>query len=176
MAKPILTAARLRELFHYCPETGVFTRLVTRAKNAQAGSIAGTIDTIGYRRISIGPGYFYGHRLAWLYVHGEWPVGSIDHIDGDRANNSIKNLRPCDQSQNNQNRVKVTRYASKGRGVKTASSYLGVTWGKGRKSWRAQIIVGGKYFGLGHFKTEEEAAAAYAAAKARLHSFNPTVR
>lgn len=158
MAKPILTAARLRELFHYEPETGVFTRLIKKAGNATAGSCAGSINTIGYRQIRVDGSNYLGHRLAWLYVHGEWPIGQIDHIDGTRSNNAIGNLRDVSHAVNQQNRKRAKANAS--------ASLMGISFSSGR--WVAHISINGKPRYIGRFGTEAQAHSAYLAAK-RLH-------
>jgi hypothetical protein len=95
-----LTAERLREILGYDPETGLFTRLV-RTGRIRAGEVAGTAHSRGYRSIVIDGRVYLSHRLAWLYVHGEWPPEQIDHINRNRADNRLVNLRAAKQSQNN---------------------------------------------------------------------------
>ena len=89
MRSSTLSAERLKELLHYDPDTGVFTRRVSRGP-ARAGSVAGADTRDGYRKIHLDYKFYLMHRLAWLYTHGEFPTEFIDHIDGDRANNRIQ--------------------------------------------------------------------------------------
>src|SRR5690606_5927947 len=99
MAAHDLTAARLRELLHYDPETGIFiwlpkpqsafskSRHHKAAYTRYAGKVAGSLKKRGYCYIKI-DGVMYGaHRLAWLYVHGCWPLNQIDHMNRQRADN-----------------------------------------------------------------------------------------
>ena len=92
MSKYDLTAQRLREVLQYNQETGVFTRRI-RAGGTKAGDIAGGKHNCGYLQISINNSLYLAHRLAWLHVHEVWPINQIDHIDGNRLNNSIENLQ-----------------------------------------------------------------------------------
>ena len=154
-----LKAERLRELLNYDPETGVFTWRVSRRATARPGSVAGTITPKGYRAIWIGANY-RAHRLAWLYVHGEWPSGEIDHIDGNRANNAIANLRDVSTSFNHENLRKARSDSRHG--------FLGVS--PMGKRWKARITVRGKFQHLGIYDTPEEAHAVYLEAKRRLHA------
>jgi hypothetical protein len=87
-----LTAERLRERLHYDAETGVFTRRVGSG-HAHAGDMAGSVHSTGYVRIGIDGGKYTAHCLAWLYVHGVWPSDQIDHINRNRSDNRIANLR-----------------------------------------------------------------------------------
>lgn len=89
-----LTQDRLRELLHYDPETGLFIRRVTTAARATAGTIAGDMDSKGYWRLRVDRKRYLAHRLAWFYVHGEWPE-EIDHINCKRTDNRLCNLRPA---------------------------------------------------------------------------------
>ena len=161
MATPNLTAARLRELLSYDPETGEFTRLVQTCGRALVGDIAGTAHVRGYRRIRVENVSHMAHRLAWLHVHGEWPTGLIDHIDGNPGNNRIANLRVVTSSLNQQNQRKAHSHNTK-------SGLLGVQ--ANYKKWAANIRVSGKRTYLGSFDTPEEAHAAYLEAKRRLHA------
>lgn len=166
MFRTNLTAARLRELLHYDPETGVFTNRVVRPRTV-LGAVAGGHDSYGYITISVDVRRYLAHRLAWLYVYGEWPSKNLDHINGVRDDNRIANLREATQAQNLQNRAA----ASIGR-----SGVLGVGWDSSRKKWVASIKHQGKARHLGRFSTVEGAQAAYLAAKAQLHTFQPTTR
>lgn len=87
MAAAILTHARLRELLDYNAETGVFTWRVSRQGHCKAGSAAGARRHDGYIRICVDQRRVWGHRLAWFYVHGEWPSQQIDHINGNPSDN-----------------------------------------------------------------------------------------
>ena len=99
MSKDILTQNRLRELLHYEPATGIFTRLVGRRGNAKAGDIAGTLSH-GYIIIRVGVRKYQAHRLAYLYMAGTWPPAMIDHRDNCKHNNTWTNLRPATRSEN----------------------------------------------------------------------------
>jgi hypothetical protein len=152
MSKSDLTADELRQHLHYDPETGIFTWRVRARANVPCGTTAGTLDERGYVRIGYKTFYFRAHRLAWLYVHGEWPAREIDHINGDKADNRIANLRPATHKQNSANRLINKNSTS---GVK------GVGWHKNNAKWRAQIKLNGKKKNLGYFDAIEDAAAAY---------------
>ena len=104
---------------------------------------------------------YSAHRLAWLYVHGAWPTGQIDHINGDRGDNRISNLRDVTPALNTQNQRRAAR-------SNKSSGLLGVTANRGR--WLAQISIGGKSRNLGRYATPEEAHAVYVAAKRVLHA------
>lgn len=161
MAKTILTVSRLREVLHYEPDTGLFTREFTTGGEIK-GCIAGGIDRInGYLRISVNGTSYKAHRLAWFYMTGAWPLGVIDHINGDKLDNRFCNLRDATHQINNQN-----IHAA---GKRTTSGLRGVSWLKSRKQWRSTIFVDGKSIHLGFFGDKNEAHAAYKAAKKKLH-------
>src|SRR3990167_7311165 len=149
----MLIAERLRELFSYNPESGIFTRLVSTSSNARAGDIAGWANSKGYMFIRIDGHKYKAHRLAWLYVHGEWPNGDLDHIDGHRDHNWIGNLRPATRSQNIANMRNTN-----------ISGFKGATRRRDCRRWSAQITVNGRKRHLGLFNTPEAAHAAYVAA------------
>ena len=162
---PELSAERLRELLSYDADTGVFTWAARRG-NVPAGKRAGTRDSDGYTQISIEGRLYKAHRLAWLYVHGEWPFGEVDHINGARDENQIGNLRVATSAENKQNQ---RRAHSRNK----SSGLLGVNWSKDAKRWRASICVNKKQRHIGLFDTAEAAHNAYLAAKAELHPFAP---
>jgi hypothetical protein len=159
MATANLTAARLRELLHYDPATGVFTWKVKTSIRVMVGQVAGARHKLGYIVVGIEGAKCYAHRLAWLHATGSWPTGSIDHIDGDVSNNKLENLRDVPQAINMQNYKTARRDSTTG--------LLGV-WAK-RDKWAASIRLSGKTVHLGSFATQKEAHQAYLLAKRRLH-------
>lgn len=160
--KTELTAERLRELLHYDPETGLFTWLVHRQRN-RAGTIAGSAHSMGYVEIGVSGSSYLAHRLAWLYVHGAWPVGDIDHINGNRSDNRISNLRDVTKVVNMQNRRAATTNNISGlMGVSKSSAKL--------PRWFSRIQDNsGKMRYLGTFETPDLAHAAYVNAKREMH-------
>lgn len=154
-----LTADRLRELLHYDPCTGVFTRLVSLSHRTKVGDVAGVEHGNGYLRINVDAQRYFAHRLAWLYMTGSWPTGEVDHIDGARGNNRWENLRDVTRSENNQNH-RAARSDSR-------SGLIGVI--KHGPSYRARITVNRKVHLLGVFPTPQAAFGAYLDAKRRLH-------
>ena len=158
--KTELTAERLRELLSYDPATGQFIRKAT-SRTDQIGSVAYTAHTSGYSRFSVGHKKYYAHRLAWMYVYGVWPGGDVDHINHDKTDNRISNLRDVSRSVNNQNQIRGQRGGS--------SNVLGVSWDKRLKKWAASIGVFKKNIHLGMFDAKEDAHAAYVIAKRELH-------
>ena len=160
MADLSLSLDLLRECLHYDPDTGHFTRKVaTKGPSGRVGSVCGYSDQKGHLYLCFKGSRYAIHRLAWFYVHGCWPKDLIDHINGDRGDNRIVNLREADVVLNGQNQ----RRARSG----SRSGVLGVTIQKNR--FRASIGVEGKSKYLGLYATAEEAHAVYIAAKRVLH-------
>jgi hypothetical protein len=156
-----LTANRLKSLLEYNPENGVFTRKID-ASNTKSGSVAGYIDIdSGYVRIGIDGKRYWAHRLAWLYMHGVWPVHDIDHIDRDRSNNRISNLRDVRRSMNLQNQVEANQ--------RSVSRIRGVSWDKARCRWKVELSVGNRNKYIGRFSSIDAAADAYRKAKEKFH-------
>lgn len=156
-----LSVERLKAVLHYDPDTGIFTWLVTLSNRAVAGNEAGTIIHHGYRAINIDGRRHLAHRLAWLYMTGEWPK-IIDHRDRDTGNNRFKNLRNGTQRLNNQNL---------GMRRNNTTGFIGVT--KQKHGFVAQISHMGINRNIGSYSTAEEASDAYHKAKKELHEWHP---
>lgn len=152
-----LTAARLRELLHYEPETGQLYWRVSPNRKIRPGQRAGSATGQGYTRVVFGGRGYLVHRLIWLHVHGHWPAGEIDHINRDGTDNRLSNLRDADRALNNQNRRGWSRRSSPG--VRSVGG-----------SWQARIQVNGERILIGSYETAEAANSAYSEAKSKLHA------
>ena len=146
----MINQSRLKELFDYSPTTGFLTRKVKMGPGA-VGSIAGTVIRRRYRQVMVDGKCYLGHRLAWLYVHGEFPSGEVDHVNGNRDDNRIENLRVVDRQGNSRN-MKIRSDNSSGA--------VGVAWNKARGMWRARIGVNNQDIILGYFDDLDEAITA----------------
>ena len=158
-----LTVERLKELAIYDPETGVFVRCCIggRHRNLQPGTALGTVNRkLGYVMTTIDKQPVYMHRLAYLYMTGEWPAGEIDHINGNRTDNRWTNLRVVSRTTNMENLRGATGHSKSG--------VLGVSEKRGK--WSARIKVQRKQLSLGTYETAQLAHEAYLCAKRRLHS------
>ena len=156
----MITQQELRSLLHYDPETGIFTNLVTRGGAKKGTSTSSVLSSTGYRRISFAARAYFAHRLAWLYTHGVWPT-EIDHINQNRADNRLVNLREVTRAENGRNQ----KYRSTCR-----SGCMGVSAVRGK--WRARIRFNGAYQHLGYFDDYEDAVAVRKAAEA-VHGYHP---
>lgn len=146
-----LTADTLRMNLHYDPNTGVFTRLVP-SSNAAAGDVAGYVNDQGYIVIAVSGAQHHAHRLAWLYMTGEWPTLQVDHRNLDKGDNRWSNLRLATASQNGQNSPPKSN---------NTSSCKGVSWYAAGKKWRARLVLNKREISLGYFDDFEDAKAAY---------------
>ena len=148
-----LTQERLREVIDYSPILGLFWHIKAR-RGVKVGSVAGSKHSHGYVCIRIDGRRYYAHRLAWLYVHGQFPPDDIeiDHENNIKYDNRLSNLRLATRSQNEANSRKR---------ADNTSSYKGVVWHKRNRKWRAQIHKDRKCCFLGHFDDPAEAAKAY---------------
>lgn len=165
--KPYEDPALLKELFTYNAETGKLFRAKPSGCGGRikAGSHADTaLRGAGYRGVTVmldGKQYRpYAHRIAWILHHGKpIPDGMfIDHINGAGDDNRIANLRLVTQSENQHNQRKAK----------------GCGWHKATGKWQARIRVCGRMKTIGYYATEEEAHAAYLAAKRQYHPSAPT--
>lgn len=141
------TQKRLKELFNYNPSTGLFVRLKS-AGNAKAGDIAGCVSSHGYITIKVDGTNHYGHRLAFLYMTGNFPSEQTDHINHDTSDNRWTNLRAVTISENQHNR-KLN--------VNNESGVSGVMWHKPSKKWVVKVWVDGRQECFGYFDTVSEA-------------------
>ena len=156
-----LTQCELRSAIDYEPNSGLFFRKKT-------GVIAGCIDkSNGYKKIQVKGTIYRAHRLAWLYVYGEFPEINLDHINGDRSDNRISNLRMATALENAQNRKTHSN---------NKSGFAGVSFHKSSGLWRSQLAVDGVKKYVGYFKCIEQAKSAYKSAKSKYHAFSPSLR
>ncbi len=150
----IISQGELKRLLSYDPESGVFTRRVG-AGRWPAGSIAGSLDTTpvtgGYIKIYLRGRRYRAHRLAWLYMTGEWP-DQIDHISHDRADNRWSNLRDVAKTENSRNRTLNSN---------NKSGFRGVSWHKQTGKWLAYINPSPRFRkSIGYYDTIIDAVAA----------------
>lgn len=146
----MLTKEILNNELNYDKKTGVFKwKTSKKGRKSNPGYIE---KSTGYYRICINKKKYYAHRLAWFFVHGEMPILFIDHIDGNKLNNSIENLRQANFFQNAQN-VKLTK--------RNKSGFKGVSFYKRDNTWAAQCKHLGITYYLGRYKTAIEAKEVY---------------
>lgn len=149
-------------ILSYDPDSGIiyWKDCINKDKN---GNAAGCVNGAGYVCITIFQKKYLAHRLAWLLHYGTWPSGVIDHLDHNKINNRISNLRDVSVQTNNQN--KIASIPTKNR----TSEYLGVYFDKKRNAYLAKIGINKKQIHLGYFDTPEEASVAYIDAKRKHH-------
>lgn len=166
MKEKILNQEELKSIFEYDANTGKFYRIVNSRRRPNSKVNAGCISRSGYVAIFVKKHSYYAHRLAWLYIYGEWPEDKIDHINGIRSDNRIANLRKSDARENCENRRTKNK-------TKASGLMIGVSKKKGnlKRPYSANIQIKGKLIHLGYFETEIIAHNAYLAAKRLLHSF-----
>lgn len=163
ISRPLPSIEYLQACFHYDHYTGVLTwkerprshfvssRSYGIFNTRYAGMIAGTPHNSGYRQVSVTPGRYLVHRVAWAVYYSDWPTLDIDHINGIRTDNRIINLRDVSRQTNGRNAF---------RRPSNTSGQNGVTWDKRRGKWLAQTHVLGKHHHLGSFDDIADAVAA----------------
>lgn len=168
MSKALPSPQQLRAMLDYNPETGLATwRKRDDASARFNGRFAGkpalrNVGNNGYRRGTVLGCDLLLHRVAWAIFHGAWPTGQIDHVNGDRLDNRITNLRDVSSTENNRNHK---------RRCTNTSGFMGVYWHPRDKKWVAQIRVARTKRQLGSFAKIEDAVAARKAAEL-THGFH----
>lgn len=137
-----LTHPYLLSILDYNSETGIFTWKKRMSSKAMPGDKAGCVKSTGYMMVRINGHYYYLHRLAWFYHYQEWPTQQIDHIDQNKQNNAISNLRNVDQYTNMSNRPTMQN---------NNSGVTGVCYCNTTSKWKAYINRNGKRVNLGTF-------------------------
>ncbi len=143
----MITQSELQDILNYDIETGIFTWKIKPCKNIAVNTVAGGINNRNYVVIKIKNKTYLAHRLAWLYVYGEIP-DFIDHINGNKSDNKIKNLRECSQQENCFNRKLA---------INNKCGVKGICFYNKTKKWKAQLNIDGKRKHLGYFDNIEDA-------------------
>ena len=171
MQKPSspMSIERLRELVDYDSVSGILTWRMRDPEDFEVPAKGRSWNTkfvgkealkskngCGYKHGSIFNVVYRAHRLAWAIHYGEWPPKDVDHINGDRSDNRISNLRSVSRAENHKNKCVPSN---------NTSGVLGVSWVRQSRKWTARITTGGTVFWLGDFETFEEAVAKRKAAE-----------
>lgn len=159
-SEDLITQERLKELLSYDPITGTFKRLKQVKYKINLDKIVGS-NCNGYLIVNLDGKFYRLHRLVWLYMYGKFPENQIDHIDGDRCNNKLQNLREATNSENARNKSKYK---------KNKSGYKGVYWIEESEKWRASIILDNKKTKhIGLYENLEDAVEAHTLKALELH-------
>ena len=148
----------LRQLLRYEPETGRLYWKKKTSNRVKIGDEVSTVNAYGYVVVGILSCRVPAHRVAWAIYHGKWPNGEIDHINGNRSDNRISNIRDVQPTQNKQN---MQMYKN------NKSGCTGIFYNKINKNWRARITVDKKVIEIGSFTNLNDAIAARKEAEAK---------
>jgi len=159
----MITHAQLKELLHYDPDTGIFTRLVRNANNTKVGDVAGTEEKSGYIRIRVSGGHYYAHRLVFLYITGSFPPQHTDHINGIKNDNRWSNLRAVTPSENHRNKKLPST---------NKSGVMGVSWSGYAGKWVVSMRCRSTPLYIGIFDDFFEAVCARKSAETN-YNFHP---
>jgi hypothetical protein len=154
----MITQERLKELYDYDPKTGLFTQRFNR-RGTFAGRTAGSKGKNGYIKLCVDKNHLLAHRLAWLYMNGQFPP-MIDHINGQRDDNRIENLRICTSHENHCN-VAIAK--------NNTSGVKGISFSAQTQKWKPQVMCKGKRYFLGYFESLVDAEAALKELREKLH-------
>jgi hypothetical protein len=161
MAKrDLITQEFVKECFNYSPETGVLTRAKRTSNRVNVGDVSGYKNHHGYLMVQVGGVLCSVHRVAWMYVNGVWPSGHLDHINRDRTDNKISNLRDVTPAENQHN-SRIPK--------NNTSGHIGVNWNCEINKWVAKICLNCKQTYLGCFEKLEDAVLAYKTASLKMH-------
>ncbi len=163
----MLTQERLKEVLSYDPVTGLFIWNHDRGGTAKHNSVAGTSHTKGYIKIKIDGKLYFAHRLAFVYVTGEFPKEQVDHLNNIRHDNRWNNLRLVTQEENQHNRKKSKN---------NTTGIEGVYWEKARNKYKVQIYINNTCINIGRYDTLEAAKEARENAKRIYHPTSPEAR
>lgn len=158
IAEASLNYMTLKRVLDYNQDTGDFYWKIDISRAMGAGSKAGT-TSFGYKVIAIHGISYFAHRLAWFYIYSNWPMGIIDHIDRNRANNAIANLRDTNYSVNNSNKP-VSQ--------SSISGHKGVYYNKPNGAWYVRLRVNKKLIFVGSFDNLNSAVIAKEKAEKNL--------
>lgn len=153
----MLTQEKIHELFDYRDGNLLWKKQLS--PRGKIGSVAGCKQNTGYVIVGLFGGQVLAHRLVWMFFNKKCP-DFLDHIDGDKSNNRIENLRPCTVVENGYNR-KIS--------ANNKSGYKNVVWHKRDKMWQASITVNKKHIHIGLFKNVEDAAEAVKIYREKFH-------
>ena len=155
-----LTFEFVNQCLNYCPESGSLTwkdrprehfktkRGWSVFKSQFKGNDAGTVNKQGYLQVCISHKLYRSHRIGWLLSTGKWPIHQIDHINNNRVDNRLCNLREATNTENSMN---------SGLRADNSSGIKGVSWNKRIQKWHARIYANKKFNHLGYFETTDEA-------------------